>query len=331
MRWTWLADRVAEALLPLALVAVGLALLLPSDEAAARGDLVLAVLVALTALGIAPRELSALHNRWKAVLALSLAPFAVLVPLAWAISRLFDSPVREGVLTLGLSSTEVAAVGLVALAGGDAALALGALAGSLVAAATIGPLLVGLLASDAAGADAGELLGRFALVVLVPLAAGVAARVVRPRLARGEPWFAAGSTLAVVVLIYASLSGTSAGEDLLPALAASAAFLGLSALPALGWARLVAGEQRAAVGFAVGLRDFAVGATLATQAFGSPAAAVGGIYGVLMLIAGALATAMLRRHNGDPRPTASLPTTWPERALRGPAPRPKAGDRSHRA
>ena len=56
-------------------------------------------------------------------------------------------------LTLGLSSTEVAAVGLVALAAGDAALALGALAGSLVAAATLGPLLVGVLAADAAGAD----------------------------------------------------------------------------------------------------------------------------------------------------------------------------------
>jgi len=108
-------------------------------------------------------------------------PFALLVPLAWAISLLFDSLLREGVLTLGLSSTEVAAVGLVALAGGDAALALGALAGSLVAAATVGPIVVGLLAADAAAADLAGLLGRFALVVLVPLAAGVAARVVWPR------------------------------------------------------------------------------------------------------------------------------------------------------
>jgi hypothetical protein len=51
MRRTWLADRIAEALLPLALAAVGLALLLPSEETATRGDLVLAVLVLLTALG----------------------------------------------------------------------------------------------------------------------------------------------------------------------------------------------------------------------------------------------------------------------------------------
>ena len=154
------------------------------------------------------------------------------------LSRLFDSPVREGVLTLGLSSTEVAAVGLVALAGGDAALALGALAGSLIASATLGPLLIGLLAADAASTDTGALLGRFALVVLIPLAAGVAARSIAPRMARGEPWYAAGSTVAVAALVYAALSDTSAGEHLAPALAAGAAFLALAAIPAIASARI---------------------------------------------------------------------------------------------
>ena len=288
------ADRIAEALLPLALVAVAAALLLPTEQVADRGDLMLAALVALTALGIAPRAIWELRSRWQAVLALSLAPFAVLVPLAWAIGRLFDSPVREGVLTLGMSSTEVAAVGLVALAAGDAALALGALTGSLIAAATIGPVLIGLLADTSASANTGELLGRFALVVLLPLAAGVTARALWPRLARGEPWYAAGSTLAVVALIYAALSGSNAGDDLLPALGASAAFLALSAIPALAAARIASRDRQSAVAFAVALRDFAVAATLATQAFGAPAASVGGIYGVLMLIAGALATATLR-------------------------------------
>ena len=53
-------------------------------------------------------------------------------------------------------------------------------------------------------------------------------------------------------------------------------------------------ERTSAVALAIWLRDFAVAATLATQAFGTQAATVGGIYGVLMLIAGALATAALR-------------------------------------
>src|SRR4051794_14220657 len=289
------ADRVAGALLPLALAAVALALLAPSEQIVTRGDLLLAVLVVLTALGIAPHALWDLRTRSSAVLAVSLAPFLALVPLAWVLSRLFDSPVREGVLALGLSSTEVAAVGLVALAGGDAALALGALAGSLIASATLSPLLIGLLAADAASANTGALLGRFALVVLLPLAAGVAARSAAPRLAGGEPWYAAGSSVAVAALIYAALSGTSAGDHLAPALAASAAFLALSAIPALAAARVVSPPQRSAVGLAIVLRDFAVAATLAMQAFGPPAAPVAGIYGVLMLIPGPLTATTLRR------------------------------------
>jgi predicted Na+-dependent transporter len=261
-----MANRVAGALLPLALAAVALALLVPSEETAARGDLLLAVLVVITALGIAPHELWDLRTCFTAVLALSLAPFLALVPLARALSRLFDSPVREGVLMLGLSSTEVAAVGLVALAGGDAALALGALAGSLIASATLGPLLIGVLAADAASTDTGALLRRFALVVLLPLAVGVAARAASPRLTRSEPWYAAGSTVAVAALVYAALSGTSAGHHLASALAASAAFLALSAIPALATARVVSPPRQSAVGLAVALRDFAVAATLATQA-----------------------------------------------------------------
>ena len=216
----------------------------------------------------------------------------MLVPLAWTLSLLFESPVREGVLTLGLSSTEVAAVGLVALAGGDAALALGALAGSSVP-RHARPALhrrARLRRSHGRPVRAARPL---ALVVLVPLAAGVLARVVRPRLARGEPWFAAGSTLAVVVLDLRVAQRYVIRRRPRPCAASERAFLALSAVPALGWARLVIGEQRPAVAFAVGLRDFAVAATLATQAFGDPAATVGGIYGVLMLVAGALATAGL--------------------------------------
>ena len=113
------------------------------------------------------------------------------------------------------------------------------------------------------------------------------------------PPYAAGSTLAVVVLIYAALSGTSSGDDLMPALAASTVFLVSSAIPALAAARAADPDRRTAVAFTISLRDFAVAATLATQAFGTEAATVAGIYGVLMLTAGALVTAAIRRR--EPR------------------------------
>jgi predicted Na+-dependent transporter len=92
--------------------------------------------------------------------------------------------VRDGVLALGVSSTEVAAVGLVALAGGSAVLALGALTGSLVVAALAGPVVLGWVAGAGADVAVGELVGRFALVVLVPLAVGTRAALA-PGAARG--------------------------------------------------------------------------------------------------------------------------------------------------
>jgi predicted Na+-dependent transporter len=43
------------------------------------------------------------------------------------------------------------------------------------------------------------------------------------------------------------------------------------------------------------MRDFAVAAALAAKAFGPPAAAVAGVYGVLVLVAGAVVATLLRR------------------------------------
>jgi predicted Na+-dependent transporter len=47
--------------------------------------------------------------------------------------------------------------------------------------------------------------------------------------------------------------------------------------------------------FCLGLRDFAVAAALAGQAFGPRAAVVAGVYGVMMLVAGAALAAAERR------------------------------------
>src|SRR3954452_14161151 len=166
--------RAGEWLLALAAGAAVLALVVPSAAVAERSDLVLAVLVLLTALGIAPAHLATLAGRRTELALLVFAPFAALVPLAWLVAGLFSGSVREGVLARGVSSTEVAAVGLVALAGGSAVLALGALAGSLVVSALLGPVLLGSLAGGTSDVAVGELLGRFALIVLVPLGAGLA-------------------------------------------------------------------------------------------------------------------------------------------------------------
>ena len=283
-------QRLAEAVLPLSIAAAALALLAPSGVVAGRADLLLAALVALTALGIAPADLAGVSRRAPLVLALAVVPFVVLVPLAWALSRLFDGAVRDGVLVLGLAPTEVTAAGLVALATGEAALALAVVACSLVVSAVAGPLLVVALA-DGADADGAALLGRFALVVLLPLALGLIARAALPRIARAEPGLAGAATLVLAALVYASLSETGT-DDLGQAALGGAVFL-IACAP-LAWVALRS-PAGATGAFAIGMRDFAVAAALAAEAFGPEAAGVAGAYGVLMLIAGAGAAAALRR------------------------------------
>jgi predicted Na+-dependent transporter len=174
-------QRAGDRLLALAALAAALALVVPSHALAQRSDVVLAALVLFTALGIAPVQLASLTAHKLQLAVLVLAPFVALVPLAWVISRLFSGAVRDGVLALGVSSTEVAAVGLVALARGSAVLALGALAGSLVVAALLGPVALGALAGAGGDVAVGALVGRFALVVLVPLAVGLVARATLPQ------------------------------------------------------------------------------------------------------------------------------------------------------
>jgi bile acid:Na+ symporter, BASS family len=295
--------RPADLLLPLAVAAAALALLVPSQTVAERSDWVLAALVLFTALGIAPAQLATLREQRLALAALVLAPFVLLAPLGWAVSRLFAEPVRDGVLALGVSSTEVAAVGLVALGGGSAVLALGALTGSLVVSALAGPPLLSLLAGGTDVAT-GELVGRFALVVLVPLAAGLVVRALVPRLGSVDGELAGLAAATLVVLVYGAMSGAGEGGRLLSATLAGLSFLVVCAVPAAAWIAAAPRELRTTGALVIELRDFAVAAVLAAQAFGPAAATVAGVYGVLMLLVGAAVAELLR---GRATPATSRP------------------------
>lgn len=282
-----------RALTPLALLAAALGIVLPCLTLAAHSDLLLALLVLATALGISFADLARLRAHARAVVVLSLAPLPALAALAWLIGRPFAPLVRDGLLAVGLSSSEVASVGLVALAGADATIALGVVTGSLIAAALAGPLVIGPLSGATVHVGSGDLLGRFALVVLVPLAVGVALRS-RPafgsRLARADAEREGVAALTVAVLVYAALSGARGAHHLGAAALASVAFLILCACLAEVWRRVDRRRASAIPGaFTIAMRDFAVAAALATQAFGTAAGAVPGVYGVLMLVAAAIA------------------------------------------
>jgi BASS family bile acid:Na+ symporter len=290
---------VPRVLTPLALLAAVLGLVFPSHALATRSELLLALLVLATALGISFADLRRLRGHARAVVVLSVAPLPVLVGAAWLLGRPFAPLVRDGLLAVGLSSAEVASVGLVALAGADATIALGVVTGSLVLAALLGPVAIGWLSGSAIHADSAHLLARFALVVLVPLFAGVVVRsrgALAERLAKADVDAAREgvAALAVAVLVYAALSGAHGARHLGAALLASAAFLVVCAFFAELWRRIDRHHTSAIPGaFTIAMRDFAVAAALATQAFGTAAGAVPGVYGVLMLVAAAVAAGRL--------------------------------------
>lgn len=290
-----LADLVA----PLAVLAVVLALLAPSRTLSGDSDWLLAVLVLLTAIQIDPRALAQLRRRLPVIVGLAVGVLLADAALAWVVSRPFGGATRNGILSLGLASTEVASVGLIGLAGGETVLALGILTVSLVASAIVGPLLAGGLAHTTGHGGSLAVLGRFALVVLLPLAVGLAIRGARPQLERVKDEANGLSALAVGALLYAAVSGVSGGHELLTELVGSAIFIAVAAafgvVLAYGVRARAPGLDPAVIVFTTALRDFAVAATLARQALGAGAAGVGGVYGALMLLTGALAATLLRR------------------------------------
>ena len=282
-----------RALTPLALLAAALGLVVLSPTLAAHSDLLLALLVLATALGISFADLTRLREHVRAVTILSLAPLPVLVAAAWLLGRPFAPLVRDGLLAVGLSCAEVASVGLVALTGADATIALGTVTGSLVLAALVGPLAIGWLSGSVVHVSSAHLLARFALVVLVPLLIGVAARsraALTTRLAAVDAEREGVAALTVAVLVYAALSGTHGAHHLGAALLASVAFLIVCVCLAQLWRRMDGRRASAVPGaFTIAMRDFAVAAALATQAFGTAAGAMPGVYGVVMLVVAAIA------------------------------------------
>jgi bile acid:Na+ symporter, BASS family len=292
-------------LIPLTVAAALLAIAVPSATLARHSDLLLAVLVLATAMGITAGELVALRRHAVPVAVLSVLPMIVLVAAAWAVGRPFDPDIRHGLLAVGASSAEVASVGLVALAGADATIALGAVVGSLVVSALLGPVALGVIGGASGHGGTGHLLGRFALVVIVPLIAGVAIRShdrAASVLAARDGEREGVAALAVAALVYAALSGIPANGPIISPILASLAFLAVCAVAAEAWSRLAPTPAATPGALTIGMRDFAVAAALATQAFGAAAAGVPGIYGVIMLIAGTAAASARARRRGNVGP-----------------------------
>ena len=267
-------------------------------------NVLLAVLVFATAVTIEPAGLRRVAGAWRPVLAALAAGVTVLPALSWLVSRMVAAgSLRNGIMTAGLAPSEIACVATTAMAGGEAALAAGVLIGStLGTVAVAGPVLS--WEAGHAGIRPGHVVASLAVVVALPLAAGIGLRA-RVRL----PEAAARAASVTAVLAVAALVALIAAEIRLsaPYLIGGGAllvFLAGSAVAGRLLGTWLAGSRAAGIALVLttSMRDFAIAAGLAATAFGPAAAAPLGLYGIMVLVWGTLAAGIMRQRHRDGYP-----------------------------
>jgi BASS family bile acid:Na+ symporter len=262
-------------------------------------DVLLVVLVFSTAIGIEPRSLRRLTASWRR-LCLALVVGASLLPaLSWLVANLVGpGALRHGVTTIGLAPCEIASIATTAMATGDVALAGGVLIGStMVTVLVAGPILA--FESPGTSVHPGHLIVNLLVIVAIPLAAGVAVRLLTPLPARGEIVASTTSTLAVAGLVALVAAEVHLSRNYLPVFLAILVFVIASAIVgriiALGTGR----RTVKALLLTTSMRDFAIAAALATAAFGPAAAAPLGVYGITVLIWGTGSAGFMRARHAE--------------------------------
>jgi predicted Na+-dependent transporter len=283
--------------LVLAVAAVGVAAPAAGRAVAAGNgiDGALAVLVFATGLSIRVADLAAVAAAWRRIVVVLVVSTAALPVLAWAASQLIGDPVlRSGMQTVGVAPAEVATVALCVIAGGEAAVcAVLLVASTIVTVLGAGPIL-SLLGASVVVSPAG-LLGNLALVVALPLVAGVALRAVWSPGEALDAVIRVGTVAVLLLLLWQVASQIRLDSAYTRVIAALAVYIAGSAVLGRALATGLPAGRSTAVLLPVAMRDFAVAAGIATAAFGPAAAAPLGAYGVLVLLVGSAVTLIARR------------------------------------
>lgn len=301
---TRIADALERFLLPLVVVtaAVGIAFPGPGRRLDAGNGILaaLAVLVFCTGASMTFTDIAAVRTVSRR-LVLVLAVTTVALPVfAWLASRLVSAvALRGGVLAAGVAPTEVASVALTGLAGGEAVLAAGLLVGSTAVTVLLAGPILGLLGAHSTTSQLG-LLVTLALVVALPLLAGSAMRTLDPLGGREQAPLRIIGLASLLVLLWEVASELHLQVS--DARMVAALLLYLACAAGLGWLLgiSVTPARRTAILLPTAMRDFAVAAGIAASAFGAPAAAPLGIYGILVLVFGSVAVHVIRRSRPGP-------------------------------
>jgi predicted Na+-dependent transporter len=294
-----LAGFLDRFLLPLVLISAGLGVALPGPgrRLDANGAILitLAVLVFCTGSSVTFADISSVRGASRRMVLVLAATTAVLPLLAWLASRLVSEPaLRGGVLAAGVAPVEVASVALTGLAGGEVGVAAGLLITSTLLTVFLAGPILRLLGAHSAMSQVG-LLSTLAFVVALPLIAGCALRTLDPFGGRERSLVGILGIASLLMLLWevASELRLHASDGLV----AAALLAYLAGAAVLGWllALGMPSQRRTAVILPTAMRDFAVAAGIAASAFGIAAAAPLGIYGVMVLVFGAIAVHTAKR------------------------------------
>jgi predicted Na+-dependent transporter len=257
-------------------------------------DILLIVLVFSTAIGIEAKSLRSLLASWQRLALALLIGASVLPALSWLVAHLVAAgSLRDGVSSIGLAPCEIASIATTSMAGGDIALAGGALIGSTIMTVVVaGPILA--FETPGASLHPGHIIFNLLVIVAAPLVAGVTVRSLTRFPPRGETLASTTSTLAVAALVALVAAEVHLSAKYLPVLFAILMFLMASAvigrLIGLGSGPPI----MKAMLLTTSMRDFAIAAAIAVTAFGSKAAAPLGIYGIAVLIWGTGSAGFMR-------------------------------------
>jgi predicted Na+-dependent transporter len=294
-----LAGFLDRFLLPLVLISAGLGVALPGPgrrlDASGAILITLAVLVFCTGSSVTFADINSMRGASRRMVLVLAATTAILPLLAWLASRLVSEPaLRGGVLAAGVAPAEVASVALTGLAGGEVGVAAGLLVTSTLLTVFLAGPILRLLGAQSAMSQAG-LLSTLAFVVALPLIAGCALRTLDPFGGRERSLVGILGIASLLMLLWevASELRLHASDGLI----AAALLAYLAGAAVLGWllALGMPSGRRTAVILPTAMRDFAVAAGIAASAFGIAAAAPLGIYGVMVLVFGAIAVHTAKR------------------------------------
>jgi BASS family bile acid:Na+ symporter len=297
--------RLAVTIFPLIVLAAAvIGFLLPGSvkPAAPAVPYLLGIIMFCMGLTLTPPDFTAVARRPWAVALGIVAHYVIMPGAGWliAVGLHLEPELAAGVILVGCAPSGTASNVMAFLAKGDVALSVAVATVSTLIAPVVTPLLVLFLAGSFLDIDAGSMFGDIVKTVLLPVIAGLLARLFLRRVVAALlpvlPWVSAlviAVIVAVVVAGSASKIVAAGGIVFLAVVLHNGFGLGLGYLA--GKAGRLDNRARRALAFEVGMQNSGLAATLATAHFSPLAALPSAVFSVWHNISGAIVAAWLAR------------------------------------